>query len=233
MGKSGNKPLPNEQIRDYKFSIKLYPDCEDYDCFRVIRKLETYFEQWAWIVHDNDTRSFSVKTLRKLSNGERGRGVLQKVRRRYRAFLKPHVHFYGKNNCHCRITPAQIVQYLEIPYKYCTRPNEFSPATDWLACLYYTIHRNAPNKFQYDVKEVHTNIPNFERKITDVRPLQDDLKILYQLLDEYEQRGEELPLYELPRLLMLRGCTIQLSRWGMVKDISKSYQYHKLGRVVE
>lgn len=233
MGTNPNtsKYIPNPQRKDYKFSIKLYPDCTEYDAFACVRKLESFFEQYAWIIHDSDKKSYSVKYLRRVCVNRIG-GAFRKNTRIYNPYLKPHIHFYGKNNCHCRITVAQIIKYLEIPYHYAERPNEFAPASDWLACMFYTVHRNAPDKFQYDVEKVKTNVPRFAQRLCDT-PMLDDLKILYELLDEYFEKGEMIHDYELPRLLALRGCTIQLARWSMVKDISHSYQYNKLGRVVD
>lgn len=230
MGKTGKR---NEEKRDYKFSIKLYPDSTEYNCWLCVEKLKGFFEQWAYITHDMDKRVHEKRFLRRRPIESLGRGVLHDNTRRFTPYLKPHVHFYGKNNVHCRITVSQIVRFLEIPYHYAERPNEFSPSTDWLACLFYTVHRNAPEKYQYPVEKVSTNIPNFRKKILESPTMADDLKTLYEILNQFAESGEELPYYELVRIMTVRGCNLQFTRPSMVEKISYSFQYYKTGRCVQ
>lgn len=224
------KTVKNEDKRDYKFSIKLYPDCKEYNYIECIRKLKEYFEFYAYITHDKDTRKFARVYLRKIENVRGMSGAFQPCERKFQRFVKPHIHFYGRNNVHCKIAVRQIIQYLEIPYHYATRPNEFTTATDWLACLFYTVHRNAPDKYQYPVTDVITNIPNFEKKLRDPDSFKDDLKILYEVLEQYSEKGQELPYYELVRILAVRNCSPAFIRSPMAKQVSESYQYYKIGR---
>lgn len=227
------KTVKNEDKRDYKFSIKLYPDCKEYNYLECIRKLKEYFEFYAYIIHDRDTRKHARVYLRKIDRNVLSTGDLKKCERRYQKYLKPHIHFYGRNNVHCKIAVHQIIQYLEIPYHYATRPNEFTTATDWLACLFYTVHRNAPDKYQYPITDVITNIPNFDKKLKDPDSFRDDLKVLYDTLAWYEARGEELPYYKLVEELSRRNCSASFIRSHMVQQVSASYQYYKIGRVVQ
>lgn len=228
-----------EGRRDYKFSIKLYPDSRDYDAKKCIASLQEYFEEYAWIIHDKDKRVYERNHLRTLTVSRfysvflKKSGVFSRQLRRFNPYLKPHYHFYGRNNCHCKISAQQIVRYLGLPYEYTDRPNDIAPASDWLACLYYTVHRNAPDKYQYDVSEVHTNIPRFVEKISFSRSMHEDLKILYDILDEAETMGVPVPYYELVRKMTLRNCTLQFSRPSMVEKISISFQYNRMGRVVQ
>lgn len=56
--------------QDRKFCGILYPDAEDYDYKEVLEVIESYFSEWAWILHDKDC-------------GESGE------------LKKPHIHFIG------------------------------------------------------------------------------------------------------------------------------------------
>lgn len=119
-----------------------------------------------------------------------------------------------------------------MPYSYNHRPHDIEPIRSWGYCVKYTIHRNAPEKYQYDVKRVKTNIRGFREIIEQKPTMNDDLKILYTMLEEAREKGVTIPYYDLVRRLTYKGCTIQFYRSRMVKDISESFQYYEMGMEV-
>lgn len=220
--------------RDYKWAFKLYPDSTDYDIKEVIKLLTGFFNQWAWILHDNDRREFNHERLRVCSLDRTRRvGAFRSPRRRLHVPLaKPHVHFYGANDNSTKVSKQQLVRYLRLPYSYNHRPHDIEPIYNWKACLKYTIHRNAPEKYQYDIKRVKTNVRGFSDIIMQKPTLNDDLRTLYAMLDEAKRSRQRIPYYELVRRLTVKGCTIQFYRSRMVKDISESYQWYEMGEEV-
>lgn len=228
-------PVSATKTRRYQWEFKLYPDSTDYNIKEVIELLKLYFSQWAWILHDKDLLELNHERLRVCSLDQvRITGAFRKcVRKRHIPLAKPHVHFYGRNGSHCNISKQQIVKYLHLPYSYNHRPNDIKPISDWEACLEYTVHRNAPEKYQYDIKRVKTNVRGFAEIIAQKHTMNDDLKTLYAMLEEAKRKNEIIPYYELVRKLTLKGCTIQFYRSRMVKDISESFQYYEMSMVVK
>lgn len=69
----------SKKTQDRKFWGILYPDSESYDCEAVIEKIKSYFEEYAYILHDKD--------LDPEGN-----------------VLKPHYHWMGKSRSPLRIS---------------------------------------------------------------------------------------------------------------------------------
>lgn len=82
---------------DYKWELKLYPDSSDYDYNLVLITAQDYFDEWAFILHDQDT-------------SEDGKPI------------KPHIHFYGalssgprtlESIAHMCCVPTSAIQYVK------------------------------------------------------------------------------------------------------------------------
>lgn len=93
----------------------------------------------------------------------------------------------------------------------------------------YSVHRNAPHKFQYAIEDAVTNMRDFFDIVEGRNSLNQDLRVLYELLDEAKSRHDTLPYYELVRKMTLRGCRLQYVQSRMVERISQSYQHYEMG----
>lgn len=232
--------------RDYKWSFKFYEDSTDYDIKEVLYNLQNYFHDWVWIKHDKDRKEFQRKRLRSVSDlctrsvlrSETEKliksGVIRKpFRKLHIPLAKPHIHFYGKNDNHCRISKLQIVKWLHLPYSYNFRPEDIKPCWSWVECVKYSVHRNAPEKYQYPLSCARTNMRDFYEIVMQNRSMVADLRTLYWILDQRKDSGKPLPYYELVRIMTQQGCTLQLARPSMVERISRSYQFNEMGVTVE
>lgn len=224
-----SKSAVKAKEKDYKFSIKLYPDCTEYNCDDVLDNLKPLFAEWVWVLHDKDQRVYPLSLVKPLSENWKN-FIFQirtsDVRRGIGGHLKkPHIHFYGCNNHNKQFSLGSLIRSLQIPYKYSIN-HDFEYATNWVACVLYSIHRNAPDKYQYPFSAIHTNINNIEQRYFYHNVLADQLDIVCQIIeDAYCKKCWELTYFQLVRLLNNRGMTIHLIKPLLVKDLLYSYRH--------
>lgn len=75
---------------DYKWELLLYPDAENYNCDEVIESAKSFFDEWAYILHDQDF----------LPTGE---------------LKKSHIHFLGRFLGNEKQTPNFVIYELKLP----------------------------------------------------------------------------------------------------------------------
>lgn len=218
-----------QKTKDYKFSIKLYPDCVEYDCEEVLENLKGLFSEWCYILHDKDNRSFSKKVVKPLSVNFQN--YLFQVRTRYcvrgkgKHTKKAHYHFYGRNNHNLQISLVTLIRTLSIPYKY-AHNRDFEYASNWQSCILYSIHKNAPDKFQYSFRELKTNIPNLHARYLSDIDISRELDIVMQYIEDSfsRQNGKGLTYFELVRLCNQKGLSIHFKHSVLLKNLLYSYR---------
>lgn len=216
--------------KDYKFEFKLYPDCVEYDCDEVIDKLKALFADYAYILHDHDERTFSRNNVPLLSdNKARHLWVLFtcKVRRGAKGhLLKPHYHFYGKNNHNRQFSLDSIVRYLEVPYKY-AHNGDFRFVDTWEGAMRYTIHNNAPDKYQYSPGQVFTNIRDWYKKyIVEKLDSSEQFRKIVTLIEEQTKKYGRPPTYfEVMVLCNELGLTLHIAKDNMIRNLLYSYRH--------
>lgn len=219
-----------QKTKDYKFSIKLYPDCVEYLCDDVLENLKGLFSEWCYILHDKDNRSFKNKVVRPLSINFHNYLFQVRTRRcvkgKGRHTKKSHYHFYGRNNHNNQFSLDTLIRTLSIPYKY-AHNGDFEYASNWQACIMYSIHKNAPDKFQYSYRELKSNIPNiFTRYFSNV-DLSRELEIVMQLIEDsyVRQKGLGLTYFDLVRLCNQKGLSIHFKHSLLLKNLLYSYRH--------
>lgn len=140
-----------------KFCGILYPDAENYNCEDVLETIKSYFDDWAYILHDKDVLEES--------------GELKKA----------HYHWVGSLKNPVQI--STIINRLEVPPQSVEFIRKRGGKDQWKGAVRYLIHDCNPEKFQYDVKEVVSNfdILRFLSNRDDVMQIQ---KIV-QFIDEH------------------------------------------------
>lgn len=211
--------MPNiNKKNDYKFSIKLYPDCIDYDCKLVLVKLCTFFSDWLWVVHDRDIELPSDIDL------YFGCGTFQNTLPSSVQYKKTHIHFYGRNNHNCKTSLDSLIKYLGIPYKY-SQNRDFEYCSSFESCVLYSIHRNAPSKHQYDISDIHTNIYDIESFFRKSPSLDLQTNAIIQYLDNAYQNGEIISFLDLCKYCSLNHFNIHITKSYFLTQLLRSYHY--------
>lgn len=217
-----------QKTKDYKFSIKLYPDCVEYVCDDVLENLKVLFAEWCYILHDKDNRSFKNKVVKPLSVNFQNYLFQVRTRRcvkgKGKHTKKAHFHFYGRNNHNNQLSLDSLIRALGIPYKY-AHNRDFEYASNWQACILYSLHRNAPDKFQYPRDALKTNIPNiFTRYFSDI-DLNKELEIVMQLIEDSFTRGSKgITYFELVRYCNQKGLSIHLKQGFLLRNLLYSFR---------
>ena len=118
-----------EQSR--KFCGILYPDAENYDCDAVLEVIKSYFDDWAFILHDKDVIE---------ETGER---------------KKPHYHWVGSLANPVQI--STIINRLEVPAQSVEFVKKHGNKVNWKGAVRYLVHDVNPEKYQYDSNDVISN----------------------------------------------------------------------------
>lgn len=115
----------------YCFCGILYPDAENYNCEDVLATIRSYFDRWAYVLHDKDVLP---------DTGEQ---------------KKPHYHWVGKFDNARKL--ETVVNRLDIPAQYVEIVKRSGNRQNWKGAVRYLVHANDPDKFQYSVDDVVSN----------------------------------------------------------------------------
>ena len=137
-----------------KFCGILYPDAENYVCDDVLEVIKSYFDSWAYVLHDKDILEES--------------GELKKA----------HYHWVGSLTNPVSI--STIINRLDVPPQSVEYIRKRGKHDMWKGAVRYLIHDNNPEKFQYTVEEVVSNfdIRKFLSDRDDVMQIQKILKFI-------------------------------------------------------
>lgn len=134
------------------FQIILYPDSESYNCDEVIDNATKYFPEYAYILHDEDiwTELDKVEYEKKHKDKEFPYKVGDKK--------KPHIHLLISKEERQNIQLGLAARLLNIPSNYVEKVYERNGAFQYLT------HVNYPEKHQYNIEDIVTNIQDIRKK---------------------------------------------------------------------
>lgn len=118
-----------EQSR--RFCGILYPDADNYDCDYVLETIKSYFDEWAYILHDKDVVEES--------------GELKKA----------HYHWVGGLKNPVQI--STVINRLEVPGQSIEYVRKRGGKDNWKGAVRYLVHDANPEKYQYSVENVVSN----------------------------------------------------------------------------
>lgn len=116
--------------QDYKFIGILYPDSESYDYFQVCESIKTYFQKWAFVVHDKDINTDGTPK-------------------------KTHVHWYGR--CQTEAGKDSPRPLSSVAVALGLKENEIEYAKSEKASVRYLIHADDDDKAQYSISTIEAN----------------------------------------------------------------------------
>lgn len=187
-----------------KINLLLYKDSQSYDFDKVIDNIENdkHVVSYAYIEHDNDF--FNEETFDKNGHllGHKGEKK------------KDHVHVVCSFSS--RKTLSDISLWLGVPQNHIEKCKNFDGS------ILYLTHRNAEDKFQYDVDNVHTNIKDYVTYLHDnYVPKLNPIPMLYKYLEDVQY-----PTFNgFVKFIGMNEVKCSLKYWGVVRDIIKEAQY--------
>lgn len=140
-----------EKIKSKIFSSVLYEDSTSYNYEEILKNIKANSVQYAYIVHDKDE-----VTLNDLEEQE----GIEEVQLKYVGEKKKkhtHVVWIVDNS----IQLGLAANIMGIPSNYVKK------VKNKVGALQYLIHKNNPEKYQYEPECIVTNIENFRKKYTE------------------------------------------------------------------
>lgn len=137
-----------ELIESKKFIAQVYTASESYDPQRVINGLKFYWPEgteWFYIIHDSDSWTEDDVIDYQIKQKEEPPFVAGEVK-------KEHIHIVI--NLPYPITLGNAANKLGIPSQY------VQDCLSVKSSVQYLIHLNNPNKFQYTLDKIVTNVDN-------------------------------------------------------------------------
>ena len=118
-------------VQGRKFCGILYVESDTYNTDEVLEHIKSYFDQWAYCLHDKDV------------NDESGE------------IKKAHYHWVGsvKNP----VSLSTISNAIGVPSNYIEFVRKKGNADNWKGAVRYLVHASNPEKYQYDAQSVVTN----------------------------------------------------------------------------
>lgn len=139
-----------ELIKSRVFTCMLYLDSEDYDIGEVLNNAKLNFVQYAYIVHDSDT--YAQIDAERWQDKHPGEEVPFTVG----TPKKSHIHLV--------VITSNATQLGLVASLLGIRSNYVEKVKNKIGAFQYLVHKNNPEKFQYDASQVVTNIEDFAKK---------------------------------------------------------------------
>lgn len=143
MGRPRKNYTERELEEGKHFLTVLYPDSETYDCNLLLARLESWWDEWFYILHDKDFYTEYDYDRYKLEEKEEPPWVVGELK-------KPHYHIIGHVEGKCVLGRAAI--------KFGVPSNDVQKIGNYKKAIQYLIHLNNPEKYQYDKAEVNSNV---------------------------------------------------------------------------
>lgn len=162
------------------FAVLLYPDSNNYNSDVVLKNVQAKFSTFAYILHDRDIWTAVHDDELEFEFKEENIGKPK----------KPHIHVVLYSD-----GPKQlglVAKMLGISSNY------VRTVENKVGAYQYLIHQNNPEKVQYKVEEVVTNIENFRKKYFS----KDGTMKAYQILEFIESVDRPLTVTEVSRWCM-------------------------------
>lgn len=199
MGRLAKDYEGRELEQDYKFQAILYPDATDYNCEIAVNRLRYYWPHAIWILHDKDcyspTEVEEWKALHQSDDCHFKEGEIK----------KKHYHVVAWTDHSPILLGTAASQKFDIPSNYVQRVKNLRKA------IQYLIHKNNPDKFQYDVSEL-------QLKDVDEKELRKYLKVDVDMMDkgkrlfDFIQTHDRVTLTQLTTFAFENECYDELRR---------------------
>lgn len=118
------------KLQAYAFCGSIYPDSTSYDCNEVLDSIKSYFDKWAYCLHDKDIEEDGTPK-------------------------KAHIHWVGRKKAPALL--STISNKLGLPENAIEVVKQTKGKTNWKGVVRYLNHDNAPEKYQYSVDSVVSN----------------------------------------------------------------------------
>lgn len=145
------KYTSREKIKSKIFSTVLYEDSTSYKYEEIIKNIKANSVQYAYIVHDKDVTT--------QSDIEEQEGIEENLVKYVGEQKKKHTHVVWIVDNSIQLGLAANI--MGIPSNYVKK------VKNKVGALQYLIHKNNPEKYQYEAENVVTNIENFRKKYTE------------------------------------------------------------------
>lgn len=166
------KYTSREEIKGRCFQCIIYPDSEDYDCNDVLEDIKIKSVQYAIAYHDKDQYSqVDYENYIEENNKNPDWNIGDPK--------KPHFH--------CILIFSNSKQLGLVASMIGIKQNYLQKVENKEGALQYLIHKNNPEKYQYNITDVESNIVKLEKKYFD---LDNDMKAS-NILDEIIMRSAE------------------------------------------
>lgn len=197
MGRKSKEYDDRELTQGRAFQCIIYPDSKEYDYKLLLNRLESFWDKALYILHDCDCFTESEVQEWKIKNKSEdcpfGVGELK----------KPHYHCIGY-----REAPLILGCAAE---KFGLSSNYVQKCKSFKAAVRYLVHKDHPDKFQYDVDKIHL-IKTDERELAKLLRLDVDAMDKGKRLFEYIMTHERITLTQLTRFSFENDCYDELRR---------------------
>lgn len=152
MGRLSENYTKREQKKGRAWTCVIYPDSTEYDCETLLNRLDSFWERWYYILHDQDT--YTDDDLDKYTVEHKGEYPDWKIGDK----KKPHYHVVAYVSSPCMLGRAAK--------KFGVESNNVQPVSKLKDMVQYLIHLNNPNKYQYRPEEVISNDNSLSTMLT-------------------------------------------------------------------
>lgn len=175
----------------------LYPDSKSYDCEKVILSIKQRSVQYILIYHDcdfymqSDYDEWMLKHDGKIPDWFIG------------DLKKPHYH--------CIFIFGNSIQLGLLSSIIGLTSNFIEKVENKVGAIQYLVHKNNPEKYQYSVEKIESNIINYKKKYFD---LDNDMKAL-NIINEIERRyknSEPISISIMASWCIKNGCWDEFRR---------------------
>lgn len=197
MGRKSKDYDSRELEQGRAFQCIIYPDSEEYQYQLLLNRLESFWDKALYILHDCDSYTESEVEEWKIKNNSEdcpfGVGELK----------KPHFHVIGYREAPLILGCAATK--FGIPSNYVQKCKSFK------AAVRYLIHKDQPDKFQYDVEKIRL-IKIDERELSKLMKVDVDVMDKGKKLFEYIVTHDYVTLTQLTKFSFENDCYDELRR---------------------
>ena len=196
----GRKPADyseREREQDYKFQCILYPDSETYDCEILKNRLSSFWDHSLYILHDKDFYSeLDVDAWMAANKSEDCPFQVGELK-------KPHYHVVAWNKSPILLGNAATKFGLDSNYIQRTKSLK--------GAIRYLIHKDNPEKFQYDAAAIIRNDVE-EKELMVYLRIKGDSMDKGKRLFEFIMMNDSVTLTQLCKFAFENDCYDELRR---------------------
>lgn len=197
MGRSAKDYSDRELTQGRAFQCILYPDSEEYDCNLLLNRLDSFWDKAWFVLHDSDSYTESEVEEWKLKNPNQLCPFVQGE------LKKAHYHVIGY-----RESPLILGLAAQ---KFGVSSNHVQKVKNVKSAVRYLIHKDNPDKHQYDVDKIHL-VKVDEKELSKYLRLDVDMLDKGKRLFDFIQTHERVTLTQLTTFAFENECYDELRR---------------------